>query len=57
MTKYIAIDAAIPTELFKLILYYLSILIFMCRLPFSIVTSVHFMRFPVSYTHLRAHET
>ena len=34
-----------PTELFKLILYYLSILIFMCRLPFSIVTSVHFMRF------------
>ena len=45
MTKYIAIDAAMPTELFKLILYYLSILIFMCRLPFSIVTSVHFMRF------------
>ena len=43
--KFVATDAAVPEELFKLMLYYLSIFIFMCRVPFSIVTNVHFMRF------------
>ena len=43
--KFVATDAAVPDELFKLMLYYLSIFIFMCRVPFSIVTNVHFMRF------------
>ena len=45
ITKYVARDAEMPNELFKLILYYLSIVIFMCRLPFSIVMNAHFMRF------------
>jgi hypothetical protein len=45
ISKYVALDSPMPSELFKLIVYFLSIFIFMCRLPFSIVTSVHFMRF------------
>ena len=45
ITRYVARDAPMPTELFKLVLYYLSIAIFMLRLPFSTVTSVYFMRF------------
>lgn len=45
ITQYVARDAPMPSELFKLVLYYLSIAVFMLRLPFSTVTSVYFMRF------------
>lgn len=45
ITKYVAVDAAMPTELFNVILYYLAIFIFMCRLPFAMVMNSHFMRF------------
>ena len=45
ITKYIAVDAAMPEGLVKNVNYYLSILIFMCRLPFSIVMNRHFIGF------------
>eukprot|EP00966_Prymnesium_polylepis_P255820 5910101-Prymnesium_polylepis.1 len=35
ISKYVAQDSAVPTELYTLIVYFLSIFIFMCRLPFS----------------------
>ena len=43
--KFVAVDAAVPDDLFKLMLYFLGIFIYMCRVPFSIVTNVHFVRF------------
>ena len=45
ITKYVAVDAAMPAGLMKNVHYYLSIFIFMCRLPFSIVLNRHFMSF------------
>ena len=45
ITKYIDQDAAMPAQLFQLILYFLGIFIYMCRLPFSIVLNPHFLRF------------
>ena len=45
ITKYMAVDAAMPDELYKVVLYCLAVLIFMCRLPFSIVVNFHFVRF------------
>ena len=45
ITKYVAVDAAMPSELYALILYHLSIFVFMCCLPFSIVMNTHFIRF------------
>eukprot|EP00966_Prymnesium_polylepis_P273770 6324307-Prymnesium_polylepis.1 len=47
ITKYIAVDAALPDELYSVVLHCLAIFIFMCRLPFSIVTNFHFVRFRV----------
>ena len=45
ITQFVARDAPMPPELFKSILYFLGIFIYMCRLPFSIVMNLHFMRF------------
>lgn len=45
ITKYVACDAAMPDELFKLCMYYLAIFVYMARLSFHAVTSVHFLRF------------
>lgn len=45
ITKYIARDAVMPDEIAQLAMYFLSICIYMCRLPFSIVTNPHFRRF------------
>ena len=45
MRKFVAVDASMPSELFNLALYYLAIFIYMCRLPFSIVTNFHFVNF------------
>lgn len=47
LTNYVSRDAPImPPELFKLILYYmyLALFVYMCRLPFSIVQSRWFWR-------------
>eukprot|EP00966_Prymnesium_polylepis_P255695 5907541-Prymnesium_polylepis.1 len=45
ITQFVAQDAAMPPDLFKLALYFLALFIYMCRLPFSIVSNFHFMRF------------
>ena len=45
ITKHVAVDAAMPDDLFKVVLYCLAVLVFMCRLPFSIVVNFHFVRF------------
>ena len=45
ITKYVAADAALPDELYSVVLYCLAVFIFMCRLPFSIVVNFHFVRF------------
>eukprot|EP00966_Prymnesium_polylepis_P123405 2853243-Prymnesium_polylepis.2 len=34
-----------PDELYRVVLYLLAVLVFMCRLQFSIVTNFHFVRF------------
>ena len=45
ITKYMAQEAAMPKELLRLIMASLAVFIFMCRLPFSLVMNVHFIRF------------
>eukprot|EP00966_Prymnesium_polylepis_P334892 7390245-Prymnesium_polylepis.2 len=45
ITKYIARDAVMPGELMTLAIFLLGIFVYMARLPFSVVTSPHFMRF------------
>jgi hypothetical protein len=45
ITKYIVADAALPDELYSVVLHCLAVFIFMCRLPFSIVVNCHFLRF------------
>ena len=45
ISKYIAVDAAMPDDLYKVVLYSLSVFIFMCRLPFSVAANFHFFRF------------
>jgi hypothetical protein len=45
ISKYIAVDAAMPTELLSVVLYYLVVFVFMARLPFPVVSSYHFVNF------------
>lgn len=45
VAKYVATDAAMPDEWFKLCCYYLAIFFYMCRISFHVVTNPHFLRF------------
>lgn len=45
LDKYIAIDAAMPQELFDTAMHYLTVFFIMCRVPFSVVTNKYFLKF------------
>ena len=45
ITDFVARDAAMPAELSSMIMYLIGVFIYMCRLPFSFVSNVHFTRF------------
>lgn len=45
LTKYVARDASMPSELFNLCMYYMSSFFIMCRIPFMVAESRYFLRF------------